>query len=208
MSKIHELTDKRFGKIVALRSTSERRGKQIVWLCQCDCGRLIREKSHSLASGQVQSCGCAHNMGNRKTKCFVIGGAKTPEYNVWRSMLNRCRNKHVKCYHRYGGRGIQVCERWNIFDNFLADMGRRPKGHRIERIDNDGNYEPSNCKWATQEEQCANKRNNRILTYNGVSKTLTCWAKELGLNRTTLRQRLVLGWDVETALTTQIRGAA
>lgn len=142
-----------------------------------------------------------------RTFCLNHGSTQMPEYLVWRSMHARCYNPATKSYKHYGARGIKVCDRWRIFENFSADMGHRPEGYSIERIDNNGDYEPSNCRWATRIEQCSNRRYNRLLTFKGVTKTLSQWARDIGVKRTTLRQRLFLGWSVDRALTETLRAA-
>ena len=123
------------------------------------------------------------------------------EYGIWVSMRNRCSNPNVKAYANYGGRGIKVCDRWQSFENFYADMGARPDGMTLERIDNDGDYEPSNVRWATRAEQANNKRNNRLLSFDGVTKTLAQWADGLGVSHATLVMRLKQGWPIDKAVT-------
>jgi len=116
-------------------------------------------------------------------------------------MIQRCENKKLPSYLDYGGRGITVCERWHKYENFLADMGRKPsKNHSLDRMNNEKGYSRSNCRWATRKEQVLNKRSNRIVTHEGVAKTLTEWAEDAGLARSVLRQRLESGWDVERSL--------
>lgn len=121
-------------------------------------------------------------------------------------MLNRCQNPNVPAYKNYGGRGIAVCQRWLRFENFLADMGERPAGMTIERIDNDGNYEPGNVRWATYKEQTRNNRSTQLVTLHGETKCITDWAAETGIKMPTLWARLRLGWSVEDALTKPVRG--
>lgn len=116
-------------------------------------------------------------------------------------MIERCTNPNDQQYERYGGRGIKVCERWRKFENFLADMGEPPPGLQIDRIDNEGDYCSSNCRWATRVQQARNKRNNRVIEYRGRAQPLAAWAEETGLNANTIRHRLNLGWSVERALT-------
>ncbi len=128
------------------------------------------------------------------------GMRRTRIYRIWSAMKNRCFNPKNKDYPRYGGRGIAVCERWLKFENFLADMGERPLSMSIDRIDNDGNYEPGNCRWATRMEQQNNQRKNRFFVLNGVTKTLSEWASCLGINRNTLQTRFQRGWPAERAL--------
>jgi hypothetical protein len=132
-------------------------------------------------------------------------GAGSPTYQTWRNMRSRCENPNVPAYKNYGGRGITVCERWKTFENFLADMGERPEGMTIERIDNDRGYEPGNCRWATYNEQARNMRSNQRITLNGETKCLTEWAEQYGIKMPTLWARLRMGWSVEEALTKPVR---
>jgi hypothetical protein len=128
--------------------------------------------------------------------------SRTTTYAIHRSMLARCTNPNCKDYPRYGGRGISVCERWKSFDNFLADMGKRPEGLTLERNDVNGNYEPSNCRWATQKEQQRNRRTNVFVTHDGITATVAEWAERTGLERKTLEYRIRVGWAPARALTT------
>jgi len=126
------------------------------------------------------------------------GKSGTPEYNAWRNMIARCYDKEHKDYEGYGARGIEVCQSWKAsFPRFYADMGERPDGHSIERIDNNGNYTPNNCKWATSQEQANNKRNTKFITYQGETKRLIEWCSELSLNYGFVVNRLRLGWSVK-----------
>jgi hypothetical protein len=117
-------------------------------------------------------------------------------------MINRCKNTSQKAFPRYGGRGIVVCDRWTKFENFYADMGERPIGHTLDRIDNDLGYEPGNCRWATVSEQNRNKRSNHVIEYNGEKLCISEWARRVGIDGKTIRRRLDVGWSVEKALTT------
>jgi hypothetical protein len=129
------------------------------------------------------------------------GGRQSPTYNSWMGMIDRCTKPNHIGYATYGGRGIKVCERWRKFADFLADMGERPEGKTLDRIDSYGNYEPGNCRWATTSEQMLNRPSNRLLTFEGRTMPITAWAKERGLTLDVLRKRLRLGWSVERALT-------
>ena len=132
------------------------------------------------------------------------GGSKKsdmhPVYKVWTAMRQRCLNPKNMNYHRYGGRGITVCDRWADFQNFIDDMGERPEGLQLERIDNNQGYEPGNCRWATRSEQVRNRECNRTLEWRGKSQTMVEWAEELGMSSRTLAARLRDGWTVERAL--------
>lgn len=133
------------------------------------------------------------------------GLVNSPEYKTWAMMLVRCRNKNNHAYPRYGGRGIKVCKRWESFENFYADVGAKPSPkHSLDRIDNNGNYEPSNCRWATMLEQGRNKRNNAMLTLNGVTKCISEWADITGIKRRTIHARISYGWPVEKVLTASL----
>lgn len=130
------------------------------------------------------------------------GLTRTTVHNVWCGMRDRCLNPNNKDYSRYGGRGIAVCKRWLIFENFLEDMGHPPAGHSIDRIDNDGNYEPENCRWATGKKQSRNRRSNVLVTAFGETKTVAEWSLTCGVERKTLQYRIRAGWDHEKAVST------
>lgn len=133
----------------------------------------------------------------------MINQSKTNLYKVWSKMKCRCVNSNNPKYKNYGARGIKVCDRWmNSFESFLEDMGEQPEGTSLDRINNDGDYEPSNCRWATSEQQNNNKRNTAYLTYNGKTQSLTQWARELEIAKTSLQNRLLRGWSLEKALST------
>lgn len=129
---------------------------------------------------------------------------RTRTYQIWKSMRKRCNNPNTEFYYCYGARGIKVCERWDSYANFLADMGECQPGLSIERIDNDANYEPSNCRWASTKEQSRNQRGNRHITHNGETLTLVEWEEKLGLPNHCLASRLSRGWNEITALTTPV----
>ena len=142
-------------------------GHKAIWWCRCDCGKRVKVIGSNLRNGQSKSCGCWDRKvsGERWATHGATRGHKlTPEYIAWRNARARCtKSKHYKNYKNYAGRGITVCARWqNSFENFLADMGKRPRGLTLDRKDNDGNYEPLNCWWATQQQQCLNRRTWQI----------------------------------------------
>lgn len=131
--------------------------------------------------------------------------SESSEYNAWHSMIARCHRKSSQYYRHYGGRGIKVCQRWRAsYEAFLHDMGRRPHGLELDRIDNDGDYAPGNCRWATAVENMRNRRCTRRLTFNGETKCLIEWAESHGLSYSTLKDRLERGWSAEKALTTKV----
>lgn len=180
---------------------------------RCDCGseKTVPRKAvlRKDQRRRIRSCGCLH-----REKVAAVGRANarhgmknTPTWGTWVSMRNRCNNPKNRAYVNYGGRGISVCRRWDIFENFLADMGERPEGASIDRIDNDGNYEPGNCRWAARAEQGRNRRSNhRVETPKGVM-TLIEASQVWGISRDTLAYRLARGWAVVDALTTPVRGS-
>jgi len=136
------------------------------------------------------------------------GRSHTAAYQLYRGMIERCRNPKAPNYHNYGGRGIRVCARWEKFEHFLADMGERPPGHTLDRIDNDGDYSKENCRWATNRVQHNNKRTNHPLTFNGRTQTIADWARELGISYYTLNSRVTIrGWSADKALSTPINPA-
>jgi len=201
----YDLTGQRYGRLIAINSTDEKKGGSIVWKCLCDCGNLTVVPVSGLRSGNTRSCGCL----NKETSVNNLnptthGMSKTKIYKVWVDMLNRCRSKNSKDYERYGGRGITVCKRWLRFESFYKDMGDRPEGLTIERKNNNGNYELSNCKWATQKEQCNNKRNNRIIKYNNEILNVTQWTKRLNISQAAFQYRLK-NWTIEEAITTPVQ---
>ena len=143
----------------------------------------------------------------QKAKYGMYPRKRTKTYRSWESMKQRCLNPRFSSFKWYGGKGVRICERWlgeKGFKNFLNDMGEVPAGLTLERIDNDGNYEPSNCRWATKKEQCRNRRTTRQLTFNGKTQSAASWAEELGLNAGTLYSRIYKGLDDTTALTRKI----
>lgn len=183
-----------YGKLTVIEFT-EIRG-EAMWLCRCECGNSSKVAGSDLRKGGTKSCGCL--------RASQGGGYKTPEYTTWKEMKRRCYNPRNSQYHLYGGRGITICDRWRTtFVNFLADMGKKPSPqHSIDRIDNDGNYEPANCRWATKMEQSHNSRKVRLITYNGETLCLREWARKVGITHRTLSVRLRRGWTTERALTT------
>jgi hypothetical protein len=177
-------------------------------LCQCDCGKIQFVAEQKLRSGHSRSCGClqAEVTTKRNTKhgCSKRGQT-TRAYSIWGGIFERCENTKNQAYENYGGRGITVCERWRVFENFLEDMGEPAAGMTIDRLNNDEGYSKENCEWRTSKEQARNRRNTVILTYNGITLTLIEWAEMLDLSYRTLRARHYNGWPTERILTEPIR---
>ena len=198
-----DLTGRRFGRLTVVRR-DENKGVKVRWLCRCDCGGRSSAFANDLRSGRHGSCGCLQK--ERVTKHghspFDIS-RRTPTYRTWLSMVQRCTNPRATHYDRYGGRGVRVCDRWRgSFAAFLEDMGERPSPrHTVERTDNDGDYTPRNCRWATRKEQAQNRANSRRLTHGGVTRTVTEWAARLGWHPDVIRGRLRLGWPAAEVLT-------
>jgi hypothetical protein len=206
MRKIVHQAGERFARLVLTEELDNRR-----WLCKCDCGKSCVVRAATLRSGSTRSCGCLQRERASEANLkhgHAVGGRLTKTYVAWANMLQRCCNVSHERYKDYGGRGVEVCERWRTFNNFLADMGPCPrKGLTIERTNNNGNYEPGNCVWDTYKAQGNNTRHNRLIEYQQITMTLAQWAERVELRPDTIRMRLdQLGWSVERALATPVRG--
>jgi hypothetical protein len=176
------------------------------WLCKCDCGTVKSIAGPHLRFGKTRSCGCFFRDVAKvinKTHGYASNGEISSTYKIWVGMKKRCLNVNDRAFKYYGGRGIKVCERWvNSFENFLADMGERPVGKSLGRINNDGNYCPENCRWETDIQQANNSRNCRYINFGGKIQPATAWAHELGLAPSVLLWRLNNDWTIEQAFTT------
>lgn len=192
-----------FGKWTVIEVSSGRSR-----LCRCECGNERIVNAGSLVNGKSKSCCGRPAKRKRDFGRFLPGPGKrpTPTYSSWLAMRNRCQNPEHEAYHNYGGRGIVVCDRWESFDLFLADMGLRPGlEYSLDRFpDMNGNYEPGNCRWATSEEQHNNRRDSRPMTLDGKTMTIAQWARALGMSKITIGARLDDGWTDHEALTTPI----
>lgn len=200
MTKKIDLTGARFGRLLVIQEAGRAGRGEILWLCQCDCGNNHTVRRGCLTDGSTNSCGCLRREAKR-----THGMARTALHRIWANMLGRVSNPNIPHYSYYGGRGIRVCDRWRSFENFYADMGPTyVQGLTIDRINNNGHYEPGNCRWATRAEQSANRRNAIQLTYQGRTLVLAQWATKLGINDNTLRNRIRSGWPVDRALTHRV----
>lgn len=201
----------KFGRLEVVSRAGTNKHRKITWNCVCECGNKTVAVSGSLRSGNTKSCGClqkeaaANNARNGALFTTAPGLWRHNLHATWYSMMERCYVREDPAYHNYGGRGIKVCDRWHDFGNFISDVGDRPDRSTLDRVDNDGDYGPENFRWATLEQQGRNKRNNRVLEYNGCKKCLSEWAEYLNIPYSTLSARVnSLGWDVERALSTPL----
>jgi hypothetical protein len=188
----HDLTAKTFGWLTAKEPTKHHGVR--AWICVCRCGKTTIVPTRDLNSKKSQSCGCK--------KLTQGGKSHTRTFQAWSNMIRRCTNPRDREYRNYGGRGIAVHPDWREFENFLADMGERPAGLTLERMENEEGYGPLNCKWATRHDQQRNMRVNHMINYAGETLCLSDWAKKLGMKRATLSQRFRRGWSIERALNT------
>jgi hypothetical protein len=183
-----------FGRLTIVSISTQGRRRIADCICACGTRKLIR--ADHVISGLQKSCGC------QKGGVTIHGMHNTSTYTIWQQMRERCANPKNKSFDRYGGRGISVCARWELFENFLADMGERPTGMSIDRINNDGNYEPSNCRWASISEQANNKRNTVLVQLQGrqmpLSEAIAASGSTVPSN--TIRMRLKAGWELSRAL--------
>jgi hypothetical protein len=175
-------------------SLAPKRGRHRYWLCRCACGTEREVLGASLSSGQSHSCGCLRTERPRKH-----GLSSSREYKSWTQMKQRCLNPGCERFKNYGGRGIRVCERWlRDFQRFLKDMGPRPPDHSLHRIENDGDYTPENCKWATRKEQDRHRRSNRYVEFRGERLVMADWANRLGMSRGGLHSLLKNGHTLDS----------
>jgi len=197
-----DVIGERFDRLVPV-AFHGKRGSSAMWHCICDCGRHAITPGSDLRNRRARSCGCRKE--EKRQKAIVThGNARlgkvSPTYRTWRGMLSRCSNPLDTNWSRYGARGISVCERWSSFEKFLTDMGERPKEMTIERKDNEGNYESTNCVWAMRVEQARNRRSVPIITIDGVARRLYEWLELKGINARTYHSRRKLGYSPEDAI--------
>lgn len=207
-----DIAGRKFGRLTAIKLTGKQNRKNL-WLCRCECGKETIVTASHLLAGHTKSCGCLASENAAKAskiKNTKHGLHKSRIYRAWINMRARCLNPKEQHYPDYGGRGIKICQRWlNSFKNFLDDMGAPPEGTSLDRIDVNGDYCPDNCRWASNEVQANNRRNTVYLEYQGKTKPLSVWAKEMKIKRDTLSDRIFRsGWDIEKALTTPTKRGA
>lgn len=211
-----ELAGKRFGRLLVIKyfGTGKKKGDRPRWVCLCDCGKEKVIGRSNLRSGSAVSCGCfAREQAAQRLRTH--GGSKDPLWQPWNSMMKRCYKTLYHDYGRYGGRGIQVCERWRNFISFQADMKESFLAHAqehgrkdttLERVDNERGYSPENCNWATRKIQARNRAKTKFIVFDGKRKTLAEWAEDLNIPYGTLQGRITNhGWSHERAITTPVR---
>lgn len=205
MGRLLDLIGQKFGRLKVIQRSDKKQLRETCWLCICDCGGKIIVRGSSLRKGDTKSCGCLKKGGNNLKHGHSRVGQRSKTYRTWRGMVNRCVCKIHEHYHYYGGRGIQVCDRWIKFENFLEDMGESPSiDHSIDRINNERGYCKENCRWATHKEQCRNRRTNRLITFDGKTQCIAAWSEELNIKQNTIGFRLNRGWTIEETLTTPV----
>lgn len=206
MPKLTDYTGQKIGRLTVIsRAENDKYG--VRWNCVCDCGKKKIVSATCFRSGHTKSCGCLF-MEVHLATCTTHGATASTDpivrraYSSWITMRRRCGDEKFVVYANYGGRGIRVCERWiSSFKTFLEDMGPPPTArHTVDRINIDGNYEPSNCRWATAKQQCRNTRSNRMLNINGVEKPMAQWAEEVGFKYQKLWSRVRRGLTGEALL--------
>lgn len=202
-ARFMDLTGTHFGRLTVIKLNHKGKTGASFWKCECSCGDETVVAAIHLRSGHTKSCGCLKNEGGKIKHGATVGREPSKEYRSWAAMKTRCLNPNSPKFPIYGGRGIRICERWiNSFENFVADIGLAPSpNHTVDRINTNGNYEPSNCKWSTAKEQANNTRCNSFVEWNGERLTKTQWADRIGITSGSLDERLE-SWPLEKALTT------
>lgn len=203
-----DLTGKTLGQLTVLSFAGySGKSRSTSWYCKCQCGTERTFYSGNIRRSKNANCGCVSRKlfvaFSTKHGCSSKGGKRTPEYTSWKSMRSRCLNPKDPAYNRYGGRGIKVHPQWiNSFETFLSDMGEKPTPkHTLDRIKNNSDYTPENCRWATYSQQARNTRSNNLITFGGKTQCLKGWSEEVGLKPDTIWRRLKRGWTIEKSLT-------
>lgn len=202
MSNFIDLTGKKYNLLTVIEKAEKTPQGKTNWMCRCECGNIVKVNGSNLRSGSVKSCGCLRHrtVDSTRKRHYKL-------YLVWSGMKDRCRNKNCRAYVNYGGRGIQVCDEWSNFDNFVewALANGYKEGLTIERVDVNGNYDPHNCIWITKGEQSDNRRSCRYYTYKGKTQNLRHWCDEYNVEYQLVHNRVFkLGWDFEKALLTPV----
>lgn len=194
-----DLTGSKFGSLTVLKEVGKTKNNMKLWECECSCGNRVVVPTNNLKSGHTKSCGCAW-----KNSITKHGKCDTRLYSIWRNMKQRCYNCKNKAFNNYGGRGISVSNEWKeSFERFYewSISHGYSKDLQLDRVDNNGNYEPENCRWVTRTENNRNKRTNHFITFNEETHTLKEWGELKGINYQVILWRLKKGWSLEDALT-------
>jgi len=196
MSKAIDLSNQQFGKLKVIKRapSPDNRAR---WQCQCECGGTCVVKGTNLRAGQTTSCGCNRRLAGERARTHNLSHSRI--YRTWANMKTRCYNAKSENYPEYGGRGIRVCEEWLEFEPFNAWAVNNGYAENlsIDRMNVNGNYEPSNCQWITMEEQQGNKTSSHLETFRGETHTIAEWARTLGMNPSTISARLRRGWGID-----------
>lgn len=192
MGKVIDMTGNLYGRLTVVEFAGFANDRQATWRCKCECGNESVVPGGCLRSGHSTSCGC-YGLEVLKTASITHGMSKTTTFAVWRGMLQRCRNPKNPAYSKYGGRGITVCDQWLSFERFLSDMGVRPDGKSLDRINNNEGYSPSNCRWASRKTQNSNKTTTVLLTIDGVTQCARDWSRSIGVNQSLITNRVKAG---------------
>lgn len=204
MRKIQDITNNRYGRLIALERVENDKYNHPQWLCQCDCGNKTVVLKSSLVSGRTRSCGCYHK-DTRHTCATTHGQSKTRLFCVWAEMRGRCKNPNRKDWKYYGGKGVRVCDEWNKFENFSkwAYENGYTNDLTIDRIDVNGDYTPMNCRWADWVTQMNNTSRNHFISANGQTHTLAEWSRITGISLSTINWRIAHGWNAEDVVNLQ-----
>lgn len=209
MGRFIDLTNKRFSRLIVLKQYGHNKYNQITWLCKCDCGNLIIVSGNDLTRNNTRSCGCLYQdyLHNPRPNTQKHGKSNSRLYHIWRDMKLRCYNEKQIGYKNYGARGIKVCDEWQnnfkAFYDWAIDNGYK-NNLQIDRINTNGDYKPSNCRWVTPLGNSNNKRNNRFITYKGETKTIAEWSKSTNIPYHLIWNRLKRGWSVEDTFTRKV----
>lgn len=210
MGAFQDLTGQKFGRLTVIERRGRDKWKNAIWLCECECGNTKLIAGTHLIKGRSKSCGCLQ-VEKAKERATTHGLSHSRIYRIWFDMKRRCNQSQNKSYDRYGGKGVKVCDEWTESFQSFYDWSMK-NGYTdnltIDRIDSNGDYSPSNCRWVDEFVQANNRSNNHYITYKGETKTMKQWSDVLGIGYYVLRSRFNKGWDVERAFHQPVRGHA